>query len=124
MQSESQYEQLMMQYRQLRNSSEDIARMIEHEDYDNALTMLKSREKVFLNCKCMRRYLELTPVQQKELDTLLDEIKEAELKNIKQLEKGMKEVQRELKKTQQSQKFQQAYDTPADASGSIVNYEE
>ena len=72
----------------------------------------------------MRRYLELTPVQQKELDTLLDEIKEAELKNIKQLEKGMKEVQRELKKTQQSQKFQQAYDTQADASGSIVNYEE
>ena len=124
MQSESQYEQLIMQYRQLKNSSEDIARMIEHEDYDNAMTMLKSREKVFLNCKCMRRYLELTPVQQKELDTLLDEIKEAELKNIKQLEKGMKEVQRELKKTQQSQKFQQAYDTQADASGSIVNYEE
>ena len=124
MQSESQYEQLIMQYRQLKNSSEDIARMIEHEDYDNAMTMLKSREKVFLNCKCMRRYLELTPVQQKELDTLLDEIKEAELKNIKRLEKGMKEVQRELKKTQQSQKFQQAYDTQSDASGSIVNYEE
>ena len=124
MQDEKQFEQLMMQYTQLKNGSEDIARMIDNEDFDNAITMIKNREQLFLSCKCMRKYLELTPVQQKELETLLDEIREQELKNMKKLEQGMEAVQLELKKSQQSQKIQQAYDFNADQSGSILNVQE
>ena len=124
MQDEKQFEQLMMQYTQLKNGSEDIARMINNEDFDNAITMIKNREQLFLSCKCMRKYLELTPVQQKELETLLDEIREQELKNMKKLEQGMDAVQLELKKSQQSQKIQQAYDFNADQSGSILNVQE
>ena len=124
MQDEKQFEQLMMQYTQLKNGSEDIARMIANEDFDNAITMIKNREQLFLSCKCMRKYLELTPVQQKELETLLDEIREQELKNMKKLEQGMDAVQLELKKSQQSQKIQQAYDFNADQSGSILNVQE
>ncbi len=124
MQDEKQFEQLMMQYTQLKNGSEDIARMIDNEDFDNAITMIKNREQLFLSCKCMRKYLELTPVQQKELETLLDEIREQELKNMKKLEQGMEAVQLELKKSQQSQKIQQAYDFNTDQSGSILNIQE
>ena len=124
MQDEKQFEQLIMQYTQLKNGSEDIARMIDNEDFDNAITMIKNREQLFLSCKCMRKYLELTPVQQKELETLLDEIREQELKNMKKLEQGMDAVQLELKKSQQSQKIQQAYDFNADQSGSILNVQE
>ena len=124
MQDEKQFEQLMMQYTQLKNGSEDIARMIDNEDFDNAITMIKNREQLFLSCKCMRKYLELTPVQQKELETLLDEIREQELKNMKKLEQGMDAVQLELKKSQQSQKIQQAYDFNADQSVSILNVQE
>ena len=124
MQDEKQFEQLMMQYTQLKNGSEDISRMIDNEDFDNAITMIKNREQLFLSCKCMRKYLELTPVQQKELETLLDEIREQELKNMKKLEQGMDAVQLELKKSQQSQKIQQAYDFNADQSGNILNIQE
>ena len=124
MQDEKQFEQLMMQYTQLKNGSEDIARMIDNEDFDNAITMIKNREQLFLSCKCMRKYLELTPVQQKELETLLDEIREQELKNMKKLEQGMDAVQLELKKSQQSQKIQQAYDFNAAQSGRILNVQE
>ena len=124
MQDEKQFEQLMMQYTQLKNGSEDIARMIDNEDFDNAITVIKNREQLFLSCKCMRKYLELTPVQQKELETLLDEIREQELKNMKKLEQGMDAVQLELKKSQQSQKIQQAYDFNADQSGNILNIQE
>ena len=124
MQDEKQFEQLMMQYTQLKNGSEDIARMIDNEDFDNAITMIKNREQLFFSCKCMRKYLELTPVQQKELETLLDEIREQELKNMKKLEQGMDAVQLELKKSQQSQKIQQAYDFNADQNGSILNIQE
>ena len=124
MQDEKQFEQLMMQYTQLKNGSEDISRMIYNEDFDNAITMIKNREQLFLSCKCMRKYLELTPVQQKELETLLDEIREQELKNMKKLEQRMDAVQLELKKSQQSQKIQQAYDFNADQSGSILNVQE
>jgi len=124
MQDEKQYEQLIMQYTQLRNGSEEISRMIDNEDFDTAITMLKTRESLFLSCKCMRKYLELTPVQQTELDKLLDEIRELEIKNIKKLEDGKDKVQAELKKSQQSQKIQQAYEFNTDASGNIVNVQE
>ena len=124
MQDEKQFEQLIMQYTQLKNGSEEIAKMIENDDFDNAITMLKNREKLFLSCKCMQKYLELTPVQQKELDQLVDEIRDLELRNIKKLEKGKEEVLLELKKSQKNQKIQQAYDFNTDSSGSIINIKE
>lgn len=124
MQDEKQFEQLMLQYNQLKNGSTDIKRMIENEDFDNAITMIKSREEIFLNCKCMRKYLELTPVQQKELEKILDEIRTLEMENIKLLTASMGEVQKELKITQQNEKIQQAYDFDENQRGSIVNIEE
>lgn len=123
MQDEAQFEQLMMQYRQLKNGAEDIAGLIEREHYDDAITMLQAREQIFLSCKSMRRYLELTPEQQKELDTLLDEIRAIEIRNITRLEEGMEIIQAELKKSQQTQKFQNAYDNN-DETGNIVNIQE
>ena len=123
MQDEQQFEQLILQYNQLKNGSEEIARMIDNEDFDSAITMIKNREQLFLSCKCMLKYLELTPVEQKELDTILDEIRTLEMQNIKKLEKGMQELQSELKKSQKSQKIQNAYDI-SEQSGSIVNIQE
>lgn len=121
MQDEQQFEQLMLQYKQLKNGSEDIARMIAAEDFDSAITMLKNREQLFLSCKCMRNYLELTPVQQKQADDILEEIRNLEMQNINTLQKSMDEVQAELKKSQQSQRFQQAYESSEELSGSILN---
>ncbi len=121
MQSDQQFEQLILQYNQLKNGAEDIARMIENEDFDSAITMIKARESVFLNCKCMRKFLELTEEQEKDLNKLLDELKELEIKNIKTLETNIQIVQQELKKTQQTEKIQQAYDFDENQRGSIVN---
>ena len=124
MQDEQQYQQLKMQYEQLKNGAEYISKLIDSENYDSAITMIKSREAVFLNCKSMRNYLELTPVQKNELDKLLDELRDLELKNIKKLEDNMKLVQAELTKSQKSQKIQQAYNTSEETSGSMINFEE
>ena len=63
MKSEQQFQQLMMQYQQLKNGALEIARLLEAEDFDSAITMIKQREAVFLSCKTIRRYLELTPLQ-------------------------------------------------------------
>ncbi len=124
MQDEKQFEQLMLQYQQLKNGSEDISRMIDNEDFDNAITMIKSREQLFLSCKCIRKYLELTPVQEKELEKILDELRDSEMRNIKKLEKGMESIQMEIRKTQKSQKLQQAYDMSQLQKGSILNIQE
>lgn len=124
MQDEKQFEQLMLQYRQLKNGAEDISEMIDNEDFDNAITMIKGREQLFLSCKCIRNYLELTPIQQKELDALLDELRTLEAGNIEKLKKSMLEVQLELKQTQKSQKIQQAYEADIEQSGNILNVEE
>ena len=98
MQSEQQFEQLILQYNQLKNGAEDIRRMIFREDFDNAISMIKAREEIFLNCKCMRKYLELTPTQEAELNNLLDELRKLELENISILQTGMDAIQKELKK--------------------------
>ena len=124
MQDEQQFEQLMMQYEQLKNGSEEIKRLIEKEDFDAAMSMIKQRESIFLNCKCMRRYLELTPVQDKQLNDLLEALRESELTNINILNEGLKNIKQELKKTQQREKIQQAYDLTENRSGSIINYNE
>ena len=124
MQDEKQYELLILQYQQLKNGAEDIAKLIEEENYDSALTMIKSREPIFLNCKCMRKYLELTPVQQNEVDKILDEIRTLELQNIKKLEKEIDIVHEELTKTQKSQRMQNAYEFDENEKGSIINLEE
>lgn len=124
MQDSQQFEQLILQYTHLRNGALDIKRMIEIEDFDSAMTMIKSREALFMNCKSMRRYLELTSEQEEELNLLLDEIKELEMDNIRAISKSMKEVQNELKNAQQNEKIQQAYDFNEDQKGSIVNIKE
>ena len=124
MQDQQQFEQLILQYNQLKNGSEEIRRMIENEDFDSAMTMIKSREAIFLNCKCMRKFLELTENQEKELNSILDELKDLEQTNINILIEGMKEVKAELKRSQQTEKIQQAYDFDVNKSGSIINYEE
>ena len=124
MQSEQQFNQLMMQYQQLKNGAIDIATMIEREDYDSAITMLKTREQLFLSCKCIRRYLELTSVQQKEADKIVEEIKALEQENIKNLKANMEAIQLELAKTQKSQKIQKAYNSDfSNSNGSILNVE-
>lgn len=124
MQDQQQFEQLILQYNQLKAGSELIRDLIEKEDFDTAMTMLQTREPIFLNCKCMRKFLELTPKQEKELNILLEEIKTLEIQNIKSLEVNMEKVQHELKLTQQNEKIQQAYDFDENTRGSIINVSE
>ena len=124
MQDQQQFEQLILQYNQLKSGSELIRDLIEKEDFDTAMTMLKSRESMFLNCKCMRKFLELTPEQEKELNILLDELRTLEMNNIKALEVNLDKVQQELKLTQQNEKIQQAYDFDKNTKGSIINVSE
>ena len=123
MQSEQQFEQLMLQYRQLKNGALDIARLIEKEDFDSAINLIKMREGIFLSCKTIRRYLELTPEQQKEADKIFNEIKELELQNINTLEQNLENVKSELNRTQKVQKLNKAYQNNDNSQGTIVNFE-
>ena len=125
MKDEQQFEQLIMQYKQLVNGSKDIKKLIESENFDEAITMIQTREPIMLNCKCMLRFLELSPEQQTELDTIVDELKTLEMTNIKILEKGMEQVQMELRQSRKNEKLQNAYNqVTTDSTGNIVNYQE
>ena len=124
MRNDQQFNQLMLQYEQLKNGAEDIHNMISEEDYDGAITMIKTREPIFLNCKCMRKYLELTPEQEKMADDIVQEIKALEEKNIEDLSLRLEDVKAELKKTQKTEKIQNAYDYDENNKGSIVNIQE
>ena len=122
MKDHQQFEQLILQYNQLKSGSQEIRRLIEIEDFDSVMTMLKSRDALFLNCKCMRKFLELDEEQEKKLNSLLDEIRTIEVENMKILEKSMEQVKIDLRRSQQTEKIQQAYDFSENKSGSIINY--
>ena len=124
MQDKQQFEQLMLQYNQLKNSALEIRRMIENNDFDSAMTMLKIREPLFLNCKCIRKYLELSPDEKKDVDKIFKEIQILEEENIKYLSESMAEVQAELKLSIQTEKIQQAYEFNESQSGSIINLQD
>ena len=124
MQDEQQFEQLIMQYNQLKNGALDIRRMIEKEEFDSAMTKIKSRESIFLNCKCMRNYLDLTPEQEEILNKTLDELRTLEQENMEILQNGLREVAIELKRTNQVKKFQEAYDFYETQKGNLINYTE
>ncbi len=124
MRSNQQFEQLMLQYQQLKNGANDIFDMIQKEDYDGAITMLKAREPLFLNCKCMRKYLELTPEEEKSVETVTNELRELEKRNIELMQQRKNDVESELKHTQKVEKIQQAYEFNSNSSGTILNVEE
>ena len=124
MKDETQFEQLILLYNQLKNGAVDIKNLIEKEEFDEAITMIQLREPIYLNCKCIRRYLELTKEQESELENILSDIRVLELENIKLLELRKEQVKRELKKTQQNEKIHQAYDFDENQNGHIVNFEE
>ena len=106
MQSRQQFEQLILQYTQLKNGAEDIRRMIDREDYDSAISMIKSRESLFLSCKCMQKFLDLTRSQKDQLEALIEELRNLEMENIRILTKNMEEVKKELQITQRNDKLQ------------------
>ena len=110
MKNDGQFEQLVLQYKQLKNGSEEIRKLIELEDFDAAITMIKNREPLFLNCKCMRRFLELTPEQEIQLNEVLDDLKSYENESMQLLKKNMDNVRMELQKTQKTERIQQAYE--------------
>ncbi|MCQ2743667.1 MAG: hypothetical protein MJ230_02575 [bacterium] len=125
MHDKKQFEQLMLQYNQLRVGADDILQMINDENFDDAISMIKSREAIFLNCKCMRKYLELTPSQEQQVNEIVDEIRKLELRNIETLKKNMNEVKQNLNEIQKTEKIQVAYELKNDELfGSIVNIKE
>ena len=58
------------------------------------------------------------------MNDLVDKLRDIEVENMRKLSNEMKEVKRELKKAQQNEKIQQAYDFDENKSGSIINYTE
>ena len=95
----------------------DISWGTDIEDFDSAISMTKSREAIFLNCKCMQKYLDLTPEQKKKADSIIEEIKNLEKRNIDYLSDNIEKVNQELKKTQKTEKIQMAYEFDEDQKG-------
>lgn len=125
MRSTHQFEQLMLQYNQLKVGAEDIYQMINDENFDDAISMIKARESIFLNCKCMRKYLELTSEQEEQVNGIVEEIRQLESRNIETLKANMKEVKKKLNEIQKAEKIQTKYELKdEDLSGSIVNIQE
>ncbi|MCQ2738865.1 MAG: hypothetical protein MJ237_01415 [bacterium] len=124
MRNKQQYEQLMLQYSQIKTCSENISKMIDSERFDEAITLLKSREALFLNCKCIQKYLTLTVEQKNNVDEIVSQIRELEKKNISMLAENMAVVKEQISEAKRNEKLLHAYDFDEKHIGSILNLEE
>ena len=116
-----QFEQLILQYTEIKAGSETIKNLIANEQFDEAIDKIKTRENVLLNCKCIRNLLDLDEEQEKQLNDLLDDIRALEQENIKTLEESIEQVSQELRVTRQNQKIVRAYDSNENENGNIIN---
>ena len=124
MQRDEQFEQLILRYNQLKKGALTVREMIDAEDFDGAINLIKSRKLMFADCKYIRTYLEMNDEQEKIADTLIEEIRMFEQQNIDRLTEKMKVVGAELSRVQASVKLQTAYSSDENAKGSIINIEE
>ena len=120
---EKQFEQLMMYYTQLKEMAIQIARMLEKESYNDALTMLKNRKRVVRELGLILRYIELTDEQKQTVENIKKEIQEIELENIKKLQKDMEDVKYELDIASSKVRFRNKYNPyeVEQASGNVID---
>ena len=124
MQDHQQFEQLMLRYNQLLNGTKDIEKMIDNEDYDTALSFVTKQRDIFVNCNNILKYLELTDDQREILNKVKQELTSLTLSNMEKINNYMANVQGELSKIKNLQKFQNAYENNLDTNGSIIDFNE
>lgn len=124
MQDNQQFEQLLLQYNQLLNGSKDIEQMIDNDDYDTALSFVEKQRDLFLNCKNILSYLDLTDEQKNIVSQIKQELASVTLANMERIKNYMSNVQGEITKMKNLQKFQNAYNAGMDSSGSLLDFNE
>ena len=69
----------------------------------------------------MRKFLEFSEEEEKELNMILDELRLKETNNIKMLEQNMQITKEQITQSRKNMKIQNAYEMN-ESSGTIINY--
>ena len=106
---DTQYNQLMLYYTQLKNMAEELKILLEKEAYNEAITMLNNRDRVLKELSLILKFIELTPKQKKEVNKIKAELKELESENMEKLKKDMEDLKYELDIVSSKVRFRHKY---------------
>ena len=117
----SQFDQLKMYYTQLLNIALEIKELINNENYNDAMTKLTYREGILRQDRIMKRYVKFNDEQKKEIDDIVEKLKELEESNIYRLQSEKAQVQKELLLASQTAKLKTLYDPMGGNESQIID---
>lgn len=122
----AQYDQLLLFYDRLLTIADEIEDMIQKELFDDILDKIQIHDKIFVQIRLAKKCTVLTEEQQAEINSIEEELKEKEKKNIEVLQSNMVVVKQELDKLKLQNKLKQAYsqDTTHQEQGSIIDVDD
>jgi len=117
----SQFEQLKMYYNQLLNIALEIKDLINSENYNEVMTKLTYREGIIRQVRIMKRYVNFDTEQKKEIEDIVDKLKEIEEANIYRLQSEKMQVKKELMVASQTAKLKTLYDPIGGNESQIID---
>ena len=120
---DSQFNQLMLYYTQLKSMGEELKIMLENGSYNEAITMLNNRERVVRELSLIMHYIKLTPSQKQAIEEIREEVKQLETANMEKLKKDMEDLKYELDVVSSKVRFRHKYNPyeQESKSGNVID---
>lgn len=120
----SQYDQLVLLYDQLNTMADEVNDLITRELFDDILTKMQTRERVFIQIKLAKKCANLSVSEESQVNSMESEVKRKEKANIELLQGNMAKVKSELDKLKLKNKLTQAYSQERNTQGSIIDVDD
>ena len=120
----TQFNQIELIYNQFLNLSNEIAVMIEKEEYDAATAKLESKDNLVKQLAMAKKTVKFSNEEKLKMQSIENVIQEKDKNMLEHLKKLRFEVADELKATKKKHKLSSAYERPIDKQGAIIDIEE
>lgn len=120
-----QFEQLKMLYNQVLATSKEIKKLIENNNYEDALSREMHKAKLIKSIDIVKKTLNFTVEEKKTLSVIIEEIKKQELENLNKLQENKEETSAQIQYISAQQKILAKYvSMEQNSEGSIIDINE
>jgi hypothetical protein len=120
----TQFNQIELIYNQFLNVVNEIAVMIEKEEYEAAAAKFERKDNLIKQLSMAKKTIKFTGEEKLKMQSIEDEIRESDKNMLEHLTTLRAKMADELKVTKKKLKLSSAYERPANRQGAIVDIEE
>jgi len=120
----TQFNQIELIYNQILNLVNEIAVMVEKEEYDAAAAKFEHKDKLVKQLSMTKKTVKFSEEEKLKMQSIENVIKETDENMLENLKKLRVEVANELKITKKRLKLSSAYERSTKRKGAIIDIEE